>query len=569
MKFAVAQLDYTVGNFHEILRKKREAFDKAQLNGVDLLIFTELSICGYPPRDLLDRPQFITDVNAAITKVQKWTDNSSTAILLGAPTQNPLPKTKYLHNSALLIQEGKILAQVPKMLLCTYDIYDESRYFQPGVEGEVIKFKNIRLGVSVCEDIWNDNIGYLNVIYPDNPISQQVRKGCDVLVNLSASPWFQGKEILRTKMIAGIARKYNTPTVYANQVAGNDEILFDGHSLVFDAKGNLRHLGKAFEEDFIVIDIDELAQTRITEHVEISTKLPEIPTNNEDFDLELLYKGLVLGTRDYVHKCGFSKVAIGLSGGIDSALVTKIAVDALGKENVKCFGMPTRFSSEGSILDSEKLAKKLDVSFEIVEIDEIFANYLQITEKLFPEKPFDVAEENLQARIRGNILMAIANKTNALVLVTSNKSELAVGYCTIYGDMSGAFAPIADVYKTVVYKLSRFLNRNGEIIPESIITKPPSAELKPDQTDQDNLPEYEILDRILFLFLEKHLDLNKIMELTGFDKSTIERVINLVYISEYKRKQSAPTIKTSNKAFGIGRRYPIASKYLPPKRNQD
>ncbi len=569
MKFALAQLNYTVGNFPQILRKKREAFKKAQLNNVDLLIFTELSICGYPPRDLLDRPQFLSDVNDAIAEVQKWTENSCTSVLLGAPTLNPLPKTKYLHNSALLIQEGKILAQVPKMLLCTYDIYDESRYFQSGIEGEVIKFKNIRLGVSVCEDIWNDNIGYLNVIYPDNPISQQIRKGCDMLVNLSASPWFQGKEILRTKMIAGIARKYNIPTVYANQVAGNDEILFDGHSLVFDAKGNLRHLGKGFEEDFIVIDYDELAQTRVSEHVEISTKLPEIPENNEDFNFELLYKGLVLGTRDYVRKCGFERVVIGLSGGIDSAIVTKIAVDALGKENVKCFGMPTRFSSEGSIIDSEKLAKNLDVDFKIVNIDETFANYLQITEKLFPNKSFDIVEENLQARIRGNILMAVANKTNALVLTTSNKSELAVGYCTIYGDMSGAFAPIADLYKTDVYKLSRFLNKNGEIIPENIITKPPSAELKPDQTDQDSLPEYEILDCILFLFLEKHLDLEKIVEMTGFDKNIIKRVINLVYISEYKRKQSAPTIKTSNKAFGVGRRYPIASKYLPPKRNQD
>ena len=568
MKFAVAQLNYTVGNFPQILQKKREAFEKAQLNNVDLLIFTELSICGYPPRDLLDRPQFLSDVNAAIAEVQNWTKDSCTSVLLGAPTVNPLPKTKYLHNSAILIQEGEILSQVPKMLLCTYDIYDESRYFQSGVEGEVVKFKNIRLGVSVCEDIWNDNIGYLNVIYPDNPIAQQVRKGCDVLVNLSASPWFQGKEVLRTKMIAGIARKYNLPTVYANQVAGNDEILFDGHSLVFDAKGNLRYLGKAFEEDFIVIDYDELAQTRFSENIEISTKLPEIPANNKDFDHELLYKGLVLGTRDYVRKCGFEKVVIGLSGGIDSALVTKIAVDAVGHENVQCFGLPSRFSSEGSIIDSEKLAKNLDVAFEVVKIEEIFANYLKMTEKLFPNKPFDIVEENLQARIRGNILMAVANKSNALVLTTSNKSELAVGYCTIYGDMSGAFAPIADIYKTDVYKLSHFINRNGEIIPENIITKPPSAELRPDQTDQDSLPEYEILDRILFLFLEKHHDLEKIVEMTDFDKNLIKRVIHLVYISEYKRKQAAPTIKISNKAFGIGRRYPIASKYLPPEKNQ-
>ena len=562
MRFAIAQLNYTIGNFPEILRKKREAFEKAQMNNVDLLLFSELSICGYPPRDLLDRPKFIEDVEKSVDIVKSWTKNSCTSILLGAPTRNPNPKTKYLHNSALLLQNGEIIEKIPKMLLCTYDIYDESRYFQAGTEGKVINFNGMRLGVSVCEDIWNDNTKYLNIIYPDNPIAQQAEKGCDLLVNLSASPWFQGKAKLRTKMIEGIAQKYHLPVIYANQVAGNDEILFDGQSLVFDADGNLRQLGKAFEEDFIIIDVDNLKQSLNSAKRE---KLPELPVDDEEFDLQLVYKGLVLGTRDYVRKCGFKKAIIGLSGGIDSALVTKIAVDALGAENVTCYGMPTRFSSEGSIADSVKLAENIGIKFEIVEIDETFAKYIDITEKLFPNSEFGIAEENVQARIRGNILMTAANKTNSLVLTTSNKSELAVGYCTIYGDMAGAFAPIADLYKTLVCKLSKFLNRYGEIIPENIITKPPSAELKPNQTDLDSLPEYDVLDKILFLYLEEHLDLEKIIENTGFDREMVTRIIRLVIINEYKRKQAAPTLKTTNKAFGVGRRYPIACKFLSPE----
>ena len=606
MKFALAQLNYTVGNFPEIKAKQLAAYKKAQAQNVDLLIFSELSTCGYTPRDLLERPQFIRDIKKTIDEIAGWTKDSKTSLLIGAPIYNSKPKNKYLYNSALLLQNGKIHSQVSKKLLCTYDVFDESRYFEPGSVGEtsfligfqplqlqnssfisakngenlkpnelgeVINFNNQHLGISICEDIWNDIPVDKSIVYPSNPIHQQVSTGCDVLINVSASPWYQGKERLRFDMISGIAKKYQLPILYCNQVGANDELVFDGHSMIFDAQGSLVKLGKAFEEDFLTVEFDDIKQNSRNvgklagaEKIVAADSIPEIcpiPANEEEFSLELLHKALITGTADYLHKCGFSKVVLGLSGGIDSTLVAVLAAQALGVENVTCIGMPTRFSSAGSIADSQKFAQNLGVKYEIIDIDKIFQQYLETDSSIFNPKDINLTVENVQPRIRSNILMGYANKHNSLVLVTSNKSEIAVGYSTIYGDMAGALAIIGDLYKTVVYKLCRFINKSSEIIPNEVITKPPSAELKPNQTDQDSLPDYDVLDQILMLFLEKHLETAEIARITGFNSEIIGKVVKLVYISEYKRKQAAPILKVTTKSFGLGRRYPIAAKYTP------
>lgn len=549
MKIAIAQINPVIGDFNHNASRIRHYADKAKAHSCDLVVFSELVISGYPPRDLLEKKDFI---EAGLSCLSRLVDEiRGIGVICGFVDKNPVDEGKPLYNSAALFENGKILHRVNKRLLPTYDVFDESRYFEAGTECVPYKYKGEKIGITVCEDVWNDKDIFQKRIYHINPVDLMVKGGASLLVNISASPFHVGKKAFRWDLFGTIAGKYKVPLIFANQVGGNDSILFDGTSAAFDRQGKIKALARDFEEDIIFYDSD--AQTGMTYKDNIH------PVSGQD--VEPVLKALIMGTRDYVVKCGFSKVVLGLSGGIDSALTAFIAAKALGSENVLSVFMPSGYTSVDNFEDTEKLAGNLGIGFEVIPVDGVFKEFIRLLSPSFREGEPDITEQNIQARIRGTILMALSNRQGRLLLSTGNKSELAVGYCTLYGDMNGGLAVISDIPKTEVYGLARFINRGKEIIPARIIEKAPSAELKPDQTDQDDLPPYEILDSILKGYIEDLKGAEELVE-SGFDPKLVEDVISRVDRNEYKRHQAAPGLKVTTKAFGYGRRYPLAQRYI-------
>jgi len=551
MRLALAQLNFTVGAFEKTFTAIRDTIVRARALGADLVAFTELATTGYPPRDLLFHDSFIDANLALIDRVAALTDEA-TGVVIGCVTRNTAGDGKPLFNTAALCHRGRVIGLHHKTLLPTYDVFDEARYFEPGTRVLPLDFKGLRLGITICEEIWNDRDFWPTRLYARDPVCELADQGADVLINISSSPFNLGKGDVRRDMIRQEAVKNRRPLFYVNQVGGNDELLFDGHSLGFDSSGALVLRGRDFEEDFLVYDVP----------VGGRAGAPVPPSGVADVSAsseEEAFKALTLGLRDYVQKCGFSTVVLGLSGGIDSAVTASLAAAALGPERVTGVAMPTRYSSDHSLRDAESLARHLGIRYEVVPIDTVFQSYLDVLAPVFTGLAADVTEENLQARVRGAILMAFSNKFGSLLLTTGNKSEIAVGYCTLYGDMAGGLAVISDVPKTFVYRLARYINARGPVpeIPESSLTKAPSAELRPNQTDQDSLPPYDVLDRIVEAYVERHLDADAIAAL-GIDRATVVRVLTLIDRNEYKRRQAAPGLKITSKAFGVGRRYPVA-----------
>jgi NAD+ synthetase len=542
MKIALAQINTTVGDLAGNEAKILEAARRAEAESADLALFPELTVTGYPPRDLLLKPEFIAGNRAVLQRLAAA--SGKTALVVGYAGENTISPGRGATNLAAVLQHGKIAATRQKTLLPTYDVFDEDRYFEPARENLPVSLGGRALGVSICEDIWNDEDFWPRRRYRSNPIAGLVGGGAEVLLNLSASPWHLSKEQLRFDMLASVARKSGRPVAFCNLVGGNDELVFDGESAVFDAGGRLIAQAAAFAEDFVVVETGSaapIARGALT-------------------DEESVYKALVLGLRDYMRKCGFNSAVLGLSGGIDSSLVACLAVAALGAENVRGVSLPSRYSSRGSLDDARILAGRLGIAYDVISIEPPFAAVGRQLEPLFRGLAEDTTEENLQARLRGVILMALSNKFGSILLSTGNKSELAVGYCTLYGDMCGGLAVISDVPKTMVYRLAHWINREREIIPLASITKPPSAELRPNQTDQDSLPPYEVLDAILDHSVVRGRSVAEIIKL-GYAEADVRRVVRLIEINEYKRRQAAPGLKVTTKAFGAGRRVPIAQRH--------
>ncbi len=547
MKIALAQFNPTVGDIRGNSGRIRSLIQQARGEAADLVVFSELSLTGYPPKDLLLKPRFIDDNLAALEDLAQ--ECTACAALVGYVCRHEGTTGRTLHNAAALLSGGQIAARYYKKLLPTYDVFDESRYFEPARSQQIIEFKGHKIGLTICEDIWQQNETAARPLYDVRPLAELAAAGVDWVVNMSASPFVMDKHLFRCVLFASECRKYQLPLIYVNQVGGNDELVFDGASCVFDAGGNRLAQARAFAEDLLLFDMDRPQTAR-------QEPLPE--------GVASVYQALVLGLRDYVQKCGFKSVILGLSGGIDSAVTAAIAADALGKDKVMGVAMPSRYSSQGSIDDARALAENLGIEFKIIPISEVHESMEKLLTPHFAGRAPDSTEENIQARLRGNILMALSNKFGHLLLTTGNKSEVAVGYCTMYGDMAGGLAVISDVPKVMVYELARLINCPKERIPANSITKPPSAELRPNQTDQDSLPPYEILDAILQLYIEQEKSLDEITA-AGFDPQVTARVIRLVDRSEYKRRQAAPGLKVTSRAFGFGRRMPIAQNYQPYK----
>lgn len=544
MKIALAQINPTVGDFTGNLGKIISATRRAADQGARLTVFSELAVCGYPPADFLEKPSFLARCRDTIRELTDATRSLPTALVVGVALPAPPDAGKPAVNAAVLLDCGHILLEQHKRLLPFYDVFDEQRYFLPARSQQVVELDNLRIAISICEDAWNDKNFWPRRLYASDPLEELMRQNPAIHINLSSSPFWHSKRKLRRQMLASIANRDGIPVMLCNQVGGNDSLIFDGSSMCINAHGDLIAQAKSFEEDLIVVD---------------PFCAPAIPDPGDD-DTEAAYRALVLGTRDYVRKCGFSKVAVGLSGGIDSALVAAVAAEALGRDNVLTVGMPSPYSSQGSIDDSRALAANLGIQFEVIGISDLFGDYMRALDPLFKGSQPGLAEENLQARIRGNLLMAVSNKFGSLVLTTGNKSEMAVGYCTLYGDMVGALAVIGDLVKTRVYAICRWLNRDREIIPRAILDKPPSAELRPEQKDTDSLPPYETLDPILEAYVERYETPESIAEKNGFSLELVQQVVRLVERSEYKRQQAAPVLKVTSKSFGMGRRFPIAVK---------
>ena len=543
MKIALGQINPTVGDFSGNANRIIDFAQRARAAGAGLILFPELSVCGYPPRDLVERPTFVAKNRASVERIAAETKGIS--VICGLVTPALAETGKSVMNSAVLLQDGKQAFLQSKMLLPTYDVFDEMRNFAPARHQGLFNFCGNRMALTICEDAWNDKHFWNKRLYGFDPVEALVRAGGNFVLNISASPFWLRKRELRRDMLATIARTENVPVVMVNQVGGNDSLLFDGSSLVLNREGKLIAQGKSFEEDLVYFDSATL-QGEMHEQIE--------------GDEASAYAALVLGTRDYVRKCGFRRVIIGLSGGIDSALTAAIATDAVGPENVIGVGMPGPYSSPGSIEDARSLASNLGIRFELLSITEICKSYQQTLKDVFAGLKEDVTEENIQSRARGSLLMAMSNKLNAIVLSTGNKSEIAVGYCTLYGDMVGGLAVISDVTKTMVYRISRYVNSQKPVIPEASLEKPPSAELRPDQKDSDTLPPYDVLDAVLEDYVEESHSAEQIARDRGFDLGLIQRVLRMVDRAEYKRQQAAPGIKISEKAFGYGRRFPIAAK---------
>ncbi len=539
MKIAVGQINTIIGDLSYNKAKILEIYNKGVDDGADLVILPELALVGYPPLDLVEKSEFRAAVNKTANEIASVT--GKTGLIFGSILEDDDLIGTDIHNSAVFCSDGKIQFSQHKSLLPNYDVFDEMRYFDPAKEVHIYNFCGENLGISVCEDIWNDENYWYRRRYVNDPVKNLIDKKASIIINISASPYSYGKREDRRKMLSAISSRNSIPLVYACTVGAQTELIFDGASMCFNNKGELVMLGKSFKEDYFIFDTS--GSTVITSPIERS------------FEEEVL-NSLIFGLKEYCTKTGFNKVVIGLSGGLDSALVTYIAVKALGKDNVRVLLMPSEFSSEGSIRDSGKLISNLGISSDVISIQPVYETFLAQLGTLFKNKAQDVTEENLQARIRSIYLMAEANKFNYLLLTTGNKSETATGYSTLYGDMSGALAVIGDVYKTDVYRIAEFINRDEIIIPEEIIKKAPSAELSPGQTDQDTLPPYELLDRILRLYLEENKELNEIHRIVG-EREVVEKVLKMVDYNEFKRRQAAPVLKVSQKAFGYGRRYPI------------
>jgi NAD+ synthase (glutamine-hydrolysing) len=545
MKIALAQFNPTVGDFTGNAARILELAAQAKTRGADLAVFTELCLCGYPPQDLLERPSFVQRNDQEMKKLAAAMPLDAIVGYAGA-TKNG--RGKAVANKAALIRDGKVVFEQSKMLLPTYDVFDESRYFQPAEKQSTFALGPETLGITICEDAWNDVEFWPKQRYERDPINEIVEQGSSVLINISASPYNLEKRELRFDMLRSIAVRHKRPVIYVNQFGGNDSLVFDGASLVLTADGRVAAQALAFAQDLVMFDT--------------TTGQGEIHAQPSE-EIAYAYAALTTGTRDYVHKCGFKKVLVGLSGGIDSAVVAAIAVDSLGAENVLGVSMPGPFSSEGSKTDAQAVAKQLGIKCLTLPITDVFNAYRKSLEPAFEGRGQDVTEENLQARVRGNYLMALSNKFGSMVLSTGNKSELAVGYCTLYGDMAGGLAVISDVPKQMVYQLARWINREREVIPQATIDKPPSAELRPDQKDEDSLPPYPVLDCVLKAYIEDLLSPEEIAKKYKFELKLVRDIAVMVDRNEYKRKQAAPGLKITSRAFGFGRPFPIAQKFIP------
>jgi NAD+ synthase (glutamine-hydrolysing) len=568
MKVYIAQQNYHIGNF--LLNRERMLgeVEIARQHGADLVVFSELSVCGYPPRDFLEFEDFILEAESTVAEIAKYSQDIG--ILVGAPTRNPQREGKDLFNSAILLYEGKVQGVAHKTLLPNYDVFDEYRYFEPAYNWNIIPFKGKKIAVTICEDIWN--LGD-NPLYRVCPMDELMKQSPDLMINISASPFDYDHDEDRKEVMRLNVLKYKLPMIYCNAVGAQTEIIFDGGSLVYAANGELKHELSYFKEDTVCVETDDLigkdnplhqAQSKIAEDMRVAkTTDPDqiigYLTNNNN--IAQIRSALVLGIRDYFLKLGFKKAILGSSGGIDSAVVLSLAVEALGAENVTAILMPSAYSSSHSVDDAVQLSKKLGNPYHIIGIGDLYNSFLTALDPLFSGTNFGVAEENIQSRSRGNLLMAIANKFGYVLMNTSNKSELATGYGTLYGDMAGGLSVIGDLYKTQVYALAQHINAVEEIIPENILIKAPSAELRPNQKDSDSLPEYDVLDKILYFYIERRKGPAEIITM-GFDETLVKKTLRLVNLNEYKRNQFCPIIRVSTKAFGVGRRLPIVAKYL-------
>lgn len=553
MKIALAQLNYHVGNFENNTSKIIEHITKAKTDGADLVVFAELAVCAYPPLDFLEFSDFEKRCMDAIEAIASHCNGI--AAIIGVPTVNPVLEGKNLFNSACFLADGKIKNIINKTLLPTYDVFDEYRYFEPNRKFNCIELNGRKIALTICEDLWNVED---DPLYIHSPMDELIKEKPEIIINIAASPFDYKHATQRKAILKRNALQYQLPIVYVNHVGAQTEIIFDGGSIVMDANGEVVKELKYFEEDYFVIDI-----SRQTRNIKPETQNPPEVSGHKTRNTkpELIYHALLLGIKDYFQKMGFKKAVLGLSGGVDSALVTVLAADTLGAENILPVMMPSKFSSNHSVADSVKLCKNLNIKEELISIKDTYSQYLNALKPQFKDLPFNVAEENLQSRIRGTLLMALSNKFGNILLNTSNKSELAVGYGTLYGDMCGGLSVIGDLYKTEVYELCNYINRDKEIIPQNILTKAPSAELRPGQKDSDSLPDYDTLDKVLHGYIEQRKGPQEIIDM-GFDEALVKRILKMVNANEYKRKQFAPILRVSSKAFGLGRRMPIVGKYL-------
>ena len=567
MKIALAQQNYHIGNFEENTRKIIQGINKAKLEGADLIVFTELCVCGYAPGDFLEFSDFINKCYNAIDEICRHAD--TIGVLIGSPTRNPQKEGKDLFNAVLLLYEKEIKGEIHKTLLPNYDVFDEYRYFEPAFDWKVLEFKGLKLAVTICEDIWNMGD---NPLYRITPMEKLMPFNPDVMINLSASPYNYAQDIVRNSIIKAHTVRYKMPMLYCNAIGSHTEIIFDGGSLVYDINGNKIKEMKYFQEDFETFELEKLLQKDSAFKNTVEEKYFYSATEvgvGEDIlaylsnekNIDEIYHALILGIGDYFRKMGFKKAILGASGGIDSAVTQVLAAHALGAENVSVLLMPSQFSSDHSIADAEQLSKNLGCKYDILPIKNIFESFLTELKPLYKDLPFGLAEENIQARTRGNLLMSIANKFGYILLNTSNKSELATGYGTLYGDMAGGLGVLGDLYKRQVYALANYINKKKEIIPNNILTKPPSAELRPNQKDSDSLPDYDLLDTILYEYIELRNGPKELKE-KGYDPAMVDRILKLVNTNEYKRKQFCPILRVSCKAFGVGRRMPVVGKYL-------
>jgi len=613
MKIFLAQQNYHIGNFEENATKIIDGINKAKQVGADLVVFSELCICGYPPRDFLEFKDFIGQCYDTLDRIKEHADDIG--VLVGSPAHNPQKEGKDLFNAAFLLHEKKIKAEVHKTLLPNYDVFDEYRYFEPAFEWKCIDFKGKKLAVTICEDIWN--LGD-NPLYRITPMEMLIKEKPDVMLNISASPYNYAADVVRRSIMEAHTLKYGLPILYCNTVGSQTEIVFDGGSLVYDASGNLAKEMKYFEEDYYLADLaclnpsgggtslqhnsllveESFGHSRLSESTEANnpstTTISRVSDRNssladggpkaatrqyfyspaevgrdsdtlkyltETKNIQEIHDALILGIRDYFHKMGFKKATLGASGGIDSAVVQALAVEALGNENVHVLLMPSQYSSDHSVTDAKKLSSNLGNRYDLIAIKDVYESFLQSLRPIFKDLPFNVAEENIQSRTRGNLLMGLANKMGYILLNTSNKSELATGYGTLYGDMAGGLSVLGDLYKTQVYALGKYINKDQEIIPNNILVKEPSAELRPNQKDSDSLPDYATLDRVLYQYIELRQGPKEIIA-QGYDPKVVARILKLVNTNEYKRNQFCPIIRVSSKAFGVGRRLPIVAKYL-------
>ena len=559
MKIFLAQQNYHIGNFESNTQKIISAIETAKAAKADLIVFSEMSICGYPARDFVEFNDFINKCYEAIETIKEYT--AEIAVLIGSPARNTIKEGKDLFNAAFFLYNKKIIAEIHKTLLPTYDVFDEYRYFEPAYNWNIVEFKGKKLAITICEDIWN--LGD-NPLYRICPMDELMKHSPDLMINLSASPFDYTHNEDRKAIIKANVLKYKLPMVYCNAVGSQTEIVFDGASLVFDKNANLCKQLPMFVEALEAVDIND--DGTINSHIiEVASAVPNQELNpislDENLNINQIYEALVLGIKDYFDKMGFTKAILGSSGGIDSAVTLALACEALGKDNVRAVLMPSPYSTEHSVNDAVELSKNLDNPYDIIKIADVYETFLSTLKPIFKDLPFSVAEENIQSRSRGNILMAIANKFGYVLLNTSNKSELATGYGTLYGDMAGGLGVLGDCYKMQVYALAKYINRNKEIIPDNIINKAPSAELRPNQKDSDSLPDYSVLDKILYQYIERRQGPTEI-KAQGFDAALVDRTLKMVNNNEYKRNQFCPIIRISPKAFGVGRRVPIVGKYL-------